>query len=747
VDRRIASSPLPAFLFALVAPLAAQQDAASLASQVEKDVTTALLARADALSQNAQHGRATEIRRLVLQEWSPGDERALPPLGFVKVGETWKRDANKAVIEVDQKGDSKTQKKIDQEWAKTEKDLVKQLEAVAKSLAAAGDADRAVRFHKRVLWFRPNDKNALAAIAGASFEGFTGTPMELAMLRRGRSLKQAVEFLLAWEPPMEPIAEPEPVMQAAGVPCIGVATPHFRIHGAVAPERLRLAAASAERALLLARLMFANQGGERFEPKKRYDILWTSDRAAYKKVLDACRSQFTPDRLRFLQEDCDYAFVQSGDKHLRLYTVANGTGDDFVQDVTARGVAQDAAGIDIEGLYEGIGHATVAILFDRTLSFFLEQPQGNTVTSWKPKPLLPDMETWRVIAAESAWAKNDTPTARLVLVQGSKLTNEERVKAWSMCDYLVRTSPTTLFDLAAVKTPDVREPDAVAAAFAKKTGKPVAALDEAWRAHWGTGHALRKAMLQPPQGKKETVADSRALAHAIWRARAAADCAPGGFVVAESPATQSVHDHYTAVEKHELQLKQMKASPKGANATPPAPPVPPAAIGTAVAVHEGLDADAAVRAWMGDPALRDYLLDPGRAMFAVAKGKRASILETFETVAPLQKGPPMCWPRDGQRAVPSAQGAGGTPITLHFFRDVEDAQLQRIACIVRVGGQQVPGTLQVLQGPSGRGARGCVAFVPSAPLPAGEGEVEWSVPVPLLGGKDVAQPRARFVVQ
>ncbi len=744
------SSPALALLAAVFGSAAggvAQQDAAALAAQVEKDVASALLTRADALSQNAQHGRATEIRRHVLQEWSPGDERALPPLGFVKVGETWKRDANKAVIEVDQKGDAKTQKKIDQEWTKIEKDLVKQLESAAKALTAASDMDRATRFYKRVLWFRPTDKNALAAIAGATFEGYTGTPQELAMLRRGRSLKQAVEFLLAWEPPMEEIAEPEPVMQAAGVPCIGLATPHFRLHGAVAPERLRLAAASAERALLLARLMFANQGGERFEPKKRYDILWTADRAAYKKVLDACRAQFTPDRLRFLQEDCDYAWVQSGDKHLRLYTVANGTGDDFVQDVTARGVAQDAAGIDVEGLYEGIGHATVAILFDRTLSFFLEQPQGNTVTSWKPKPLLPDMESWRVIAAESAWAKNDTPTARLVLVQGSKLTNEERVKAWSMCDYLVRTSPTTLFDLAAVKTSDIRDPDAVAAAFSKRTGNQVAALDDAWRAHWGTGQALRKAMLQPPLGKKETVADARALAHAIWRARAASDCAPGGFVVAESPATQSVHAYYAAVEKHELQLKQLKASPKGANALPPAPPVPPAAIGTAVAVHEGLDNEAAVRAWMGDPALRDYLLDPGRALFAVAKGKRAMMIETFDTVAPVQKGQPKCWPRDGQRSVPASQGAGGTPITLHFFRDIDEAQLRQIECLVRVGGQQVPGALQVLQGTAGRGARGCVAFVPSAALPTGDGEVEWTLPMTLRGGKDVPQPRARFVVQ
>ena len=730
---------------AAAAPLAAQADPGAVADQLEKDVATALLQRADALAKNQQHGRATEIRRLVLQEWSPGDERALPPLGFVKVGDAWKRDANKAVIEVDQKGDSKAQKKLDQEWAKTEKDLVKQLEAVAKSLAEAGQNDRAVRFHKRVLWFRPNDKNALAAIAGASFEGFTGTPQELAMLRRGRSFAQAVEFLRAYEPEIATIETQDPVLQKAGIAQLAVETAHFRLHGAaIAPERLRLAAATAERALLLSRLLFANANGERFEPKKRYDILWTGDRATYKKVLDACKEQFSLDRLRFLQDDCTFAFVQSGKEHLRLYTVAENTGDDFVQDVTARGVVQDAAGIDLDGLYEGIGHAAVGILFDRTLSFFLEQPQGNTVTSWKPKPLLPDMETWRVIAAESAWAKNDTPTPRLVLLQGSKLTNEERVKAWSMCDYLARTQPGLLFDLAASKTADVRDPDAVTAAFEKRTGKKLAAIDDQWRNYWGTGHALRKAMAQPPSGAKEAVASARTLAHALFRARAAADTAPGGFVLASSAEAQSVHDWFVAKEKWEEQQKRAKAAAKGAPVPPSQPPAPPASIGTSVAMFEGQDVDAAVRAWMGDVALRDYLLDPGRSMFGVGKGKHACVLELFHPKEPMTKGAVATWPRDGQKAVPSAYDGAGTAVSLHFFREVDATLLQQVACIVRAGGQQVPGTLAELQG---KGVGGCVAFTPSSPLPPGECEVVWTVPVPLLGGKDVAQPRARFVVQ
>ena len=161
-------------------------------------------------------------------------------------------------------------------------------------------------------------------------------------------------------------------------------------------------------------------------------------------------------------------------------------------------------------------------------------------------------------------------------------------------------------------------------------------------------------------------------------------------------------------------------------------------------MFEGQDVDAAVRAWMGDVALRDYLLDPGRSMFGVGKGKHACVLELFHPKEPMTKGAVATWPRDGQKAVPSGHEGVGSAMSLHFFREVDATLLQQVACIVRVGGQQVPGTLVELQG---KGVRGCVAFTPSSPLPPGECEVVWTVPVPLLGGKDVAQPRARFVVQ
>ncbi|MEQ1633840.1 MAG: hypothetical protein ABL997_15775, partial [Planctomycetota bacterium] len=500
------------------------------------------------------------------------------------------------------------------------------------------------------------------------------------------------------------------------------------------------------RGLLLARLLFTNADGERFVEKKHHDIVWTSDRATYQKVIDAAAEQFDKERLRFLKEDVELAFVRVGSEHQRVYTLANGTGDDFLVDVTARGVVQDAAGIENEGLWEGLGHAAVAFLFDRTLSFFMEQPHGNTVTTWKPKPLLPDMESWRQIAQDSAWAKNDTPTARLVLLQGHKLTNDERVKAWSMCDWLLRVDPTLLMQLAASKTETIRDPDAVAAEFHKRTDMQLADLDQAWRDYWGKGQALRKAMAAPPSGKKEAVADARSLWTAILQARAAADAGPGGFVLASSADAESAHAWMAAVAKFHEEQRRAKANPKKPvqQGPPPEPPAPPEVLLRTVVHHTGSDPTAAVLEWMAVPALRDYLLDPGRTMFACSKGPHGFVLELDDGAPRTLRGGGACYPRDGQRDVPMALGDGAMPVSLHFFREVDGGLLNSISCEVTAGGERIPGTLEIVQGKSGLGALGCVAFTPRSPLPSGEVEIVWKVPQPLRGGRDVPNPRVKF---
>jgi tetratricopeptide (TPR) repeat protein len=302
-------------LLAAVAAGARAQDTAvtaaeALAAKATADVVAAYHARADALAAQKQFGRALQLRRELIQEWAPGDARALKALGFVDVGSIWRRDANIVVFDRDQKGDAKVLKKLDSEWSRTQKDLIKGVEQAAQALTAAGAADRALVFWRRLLRLKPGDARATAALKLPTFDGIAGTPDELRLVRRGRAITQAIAFLKQWEPRIAPIQREHPVLKKAGLACTCVQSDHFTVFGTMPPDKLLLAARFAERALLLSRALFGTAGGAVFEPKLMRSIVCCGDKGSYHRVLDACAEQFDKDRLAFLKEYVELAFTR-----------------------------------------------------------------------------------------------------------------------------------------------------------------------------------------------------------------------------------------------------------------------------------------------------------------------------------------------------------------------------------------------------------------------------------------------------
>ncbi len=749
---------------AVAAPFGSAQaapsaDAEGQASKVDADVVAAFHARADALAAQKQYGRALQLRHELVQEWAPGDEKALKALGFVLVGAQWRRDANLVVFDRDLKGDAKAIKKLDQDWVRIQKDLGKAIERVAQAFAAAGTAERAAVYWQRLLRLRPGDAHASAALQLPTFDGHAGTPDELRQLRRGRVIVQAVQYLATVEFAAARVDAQNALLTKAGLAHTCLQSDHFRLCGTLPEDKLRLAIQFAERALLLSRVLIGCESGELFRPKELRNILLVGDKASYHKVLDACTGQFDAERLKFLKESVELAFVDVGGELERLYALTNG-GDDLMIDVTARGVVQDAIGLHADGLWEGLGHAACGFLFDRTLSFFVEQQHGNTVTSWVPKPLLPEMAAWREMASESAWAKNDTPTSRLVLLEGYKFSNEERVKAWAMVDYLMHSRPDLLLQLDAVKTKDVRDPLAVEAAFLRATGKDLRVVDDEWRDYWGKGEALRAAMQAAPAGAAADVDGARALAWAIDAVRVAADRPPAGFVVADGPDVAAAHDFVAQLQRWEKDRKD----PKKKDLAPPAAPV---AIGATVLLERSADVKAAVAGWMAQPVVRDWLLHPGRNLLGCSATRQSLVLDLTAPAVPVARGWPVAWPRLGQRGVPGAIAVGalgpafaeplaaaglaadaqvGMPVTLHFHRAITADEAREVACRLFVGGLDRDGVLVPLQDVDGLAAPGCFAFVPSAPLPNGEVDVRWNLPHGLLQ-RDEKFPTVSFQVQ
>ncbi|MBK8100984.1 MAG: hypothetical protein IPK26_28205 [Planctomycetes bacterium] len=736
---------------------AAPTDPAGMERALAARATTLLIGIADALAAEKQHGRALALRLEVLKEYDQDHATAREHCGYVKVSGIWRRDDNKVVFEKDAKGNAKVIQKIEKDLAAAIKELTAGHQKIAEAATAAADVTLATRHWQRLLRFRPGDAKALLALQRHDFDGFSGAPDDLAMLQRARGIRLAVDWLRRREFAVSKLADKCPILTKAEVQHHAVRSEHFTVHGNLPEGQMVLFAQYCERSLALCRTLFGTAGGAVFSPVLVRNVLLASDRATYQKIIDACADQFDQSRLAFLRNDVALSFLDRGEERVRLYLV---DGDEVLVDLAVRGVIQDATMFE-HGLWEGVGHAACGFFFDQTLTFLVEQQQGHTVTEWKPKPLLPDMETWRQIAAESAWARSDTPTSQLVLIHASKFDNEQRVKAWAIADYLFRTRPELLFELNQSRTDKIKTPPEIEGEFLRRTQMELPKLDADWRTFWTRGEALRAAMVAEPAGSKDEVAAARAVADAINEARYVAGRGPLGFHVSHHDDAAAVHRYHALRLRAEAELKK---NPKAKVTMPEVP----AGIGVTVMAYAGTDPVAAVANWLLQPGARDRLLHPGRQLVGVSPGKQALVVEFSLPQQATTRGAPLCWPAHGQREVATEAriadlgtalgvhfaGKGrpnaelvGMPLSLHFHRELSADDIRQVSCQVFAGGVELAGELLCVQGDAAMAvaAPGCFLFVPDRPLPAGaEVTVAWTVPKGVLP-KGESFPRVVFL--
>jgi tetratricopeptide (TPR) repeat protein len=660
----------------LLLPLAAQ-DAAALAAkeqQLAVRAATALNELADALAAQKQHLRALELRRAVWLDYAPDDAPSRERTGFVRVGDQWRKDDAKVVLDRDLKGDAKVLKKLDPQVLALQKELLTGHRALAQGYTALGDAERAGRHWQRVLRFAPGDAEASAALAMQQFDGFRGTPAELALLRRGRALRTASDWLVRTPFAVTNLdTEQHPLLAEAKIAHTVARSAHFAVWGTLPPADLATLAADCERALLLARTMFGTAGGAVFTPALHRDLVFLHDVAAYGAVLDLCAAQFDAERLRFLKEDVDQAFVSHGKESLRVHKATLGL--EASRDQAVRGIVQDALGVRSEGLFEGIGHAACGLLFGRTLTFMLEQRKERTAASWTQKLLVPDLAVWMQIAEESAWAKSDTRIGELVLLSAARFTTEQRVKAWAICHWFCHTDPELVLELDRSRTKDIKTPPEVETEFQRRTTRDLLRIDHEWREFWARGGALRAAMATDPlpadaaapavttSGKdkaptpaaleRQARLRARALVDAIDSQRAAAEVGPLGYHWSDRTEVLAVRSHEAELRKVE-QLRKKKPKETFAD------PVPPAELGRTVLWARDGEPAAVVEAWWRRPAWRDAMLHPGRDLVGVLAGGPPFAIDLVLPARPTTRGLPVRWPGAGQTGVGGGGGGGNS---------------------------------------------------------------------------------------
>ncbi|MBL9079372.1 MAG: hypothetical protein JNL08_17860 [Planctomycetes bacterium] len=745
------------------------QDAAPLLAreqQLKQRAVAGLNEAADAMAAQQQHRRALELRREVLIEYDTDDPVARERCGFVAAAGGWQRDERKLVLDRDLSGDKRAVKKVEQKLDALGRDLLKEHRALAEAFAKLPDPDRAAHHWRRVLRWSPDDRTALAALAQSTFEGFRGDARQMALLRRARTIRGAVDWLLRTPFQVDVVAgATHPLLTAAGLQHTGVRSRHFQVFGTLPSAQMAEIAQFAERALWLTHTLFGTSDGDVFRPIKHRDFLFVATSEAYNAVLDHCKTQFDADRLAFLKSEMiDQAFVEDRGVLWRLYRATKGRDIDL--DQTVRAVVQDASGIDTDGLYEGIGHAACGFLFGRTMTFLLEQKKERTSASAAESLLSPDFATWRQIAEQSAWSRTDSRTSELVLLSAARFSNEQRVKAWAIGDYLLHWRPEWLRELDRCRGNAVRTPPEVEAEFQRRTAYELPRIDSEWRDFWVRERELRDAMAKDPiagdKGPDPARQRARSLVDAVNAERVAAGRGPVGFYTADNGETRAVRSWSAELAKAEARRKK-----KPSEDVPL--PVPPAALGTTVAWSRAKEATAAVAAWLAVPSLRDALLHPGRGLCGAALGDEW-LLDLGELAQPTRTGLPTVWPAADQTGVPGdvavsgldarAQSAVvaagravtdrvGMPLTLHFAREVPRATLAAVRCRVFDGNLPIDGALAVYAADDTAHERcdGLVAFVPLQPLPSGHRlEVRWELPAELLP-PETGFPAALFTVR
>ncbi|MCA8953293.1 MAG: hypothetical protein KDE27_27525 [Planctomycetes bacterium] len=754
-------SPTQAIAVLLLLPLALSairaQDAAAVAARREAKLVAfaieSLHELADRYEADNQHGTALRFRREILLEYSENDAKAREKCGFGLVGAAWRLDAGKVVIDKDLSGTPKVLKKIERDCERFRREQLGEHRSLARAFAEAGDTARAARHWRRVLALAPDDKNAIAALSLARFQGFRGTADELVKVRRAWALRGAVDWLRRHDYPVARVENgSHPLLERAGLAHEGWRTENFTVWGALPGDQLPRVAQNCERALALCRTIFGVSLGHPFEPRVRRGVVMVADENAYQRVLDQCADQFDPHRLEFLKTQVDMAFLMVGDEQVR-FIKTNGSEDEAF-DQSVRGVVQDATIVQSEGLWEGVGHAGCGLLFGKTITFLEEQLDARTVASWAKTMLAPDMATWQRIAEQSAWGKSDTRTSELVLVSAARFTTEQRVKAWAICDWFFHWRPELLLELDDCHTEDARTPPLLEAEFERRTGIPLPRVDAEWRDFWARQAELRAAMradpLGEPEGKdrKHRLA-ARELVDAIDAARIAAARGPVGFYLGENVDTEAAlefADRLVRAER-EQQRKPKEEIPL---------PEPPAAIGANVLLSRRDAASDAVADWLRHPVWRDALLHPGRGLLGANRNDHCLVLDLGEPVQQTQRGAPLCWPRAGQGVIDGSAPAGelgatalaalaargktatdvvAVPFTLHFAREISAEDAAAIAAQVYFAGKRIDGVLVDYQDAAGsERTPGLFAWI-GLEAPPGDGEIEitWTLPAAALG--------------
>ena len=718
----------------LLAPLAAQDDEARFRS-----------GQADKLNKFAQQafdkGFPRQARLIWLQTiklYDPGSEDAHKGLGHVRAGNSWAPNPD-FEYPLDDTGSSKDGASLFKAYEKLKEDLASGHRRQAQKWAKADRTDKANEHYGMVLRWVKDDREAQEALEHRDVGGVTGTELEQTLYDRSKLIEKAVNEQSSVDYAVDKVDSKAQVLDRAQVPYVSVRSEHFLLHGDPDQEEfLKQALVWAERTIRVCQAAFPWQvrvGGE-----------WAffTGKDTYKQVLRA-NADMVPN-LEWKLENTSTSGVGN--------VVVGATGSvQVLYDACVRNVAKAYSQFRSDALSEGIGHTFVGMMFNnnRLFAVDLEKQQGTTASEEDREYTSPDFDVWKTLALEMAWKMTGGVAAiDLPYVEAAAFSNEQRIKAWSFCDYMMRRDPGLLKKLdelgMAQRQSGQKRPLDLAAAF-EESGATVAQLDKEWEDFWTEATPVLQAIRNntPPlsaisKGVEKWLA-------ALNEVRAANNAAPVTW--SSNLSTRCMeHAEYLKANKDERgpasehrELADLGGSHLASMFAQMAVVETRAKIGKAEDMFE---------AWMTIPGYRDALVhDFLRSVGIYTEGDILVMNVVSGLGAPKsRKSGYLCHPWQNATGIPAEasvadigpeleallekNGRGGQktvgyPLTIHFGQSVQGDRTSYRCNAVDARGNRIEGAILLDSGTIRRStAPGMVTFYPFEPLPRGKVAVNWS---------------------
>ena len=420
--------------------------------------------------------------------YDPDNEEAWTSLGYVKIGDSWNPDPENPYPAKDT-GSGSDGKPLRSAYESLQKSLASQHRQQAQKYDKAGRADRALHHWNMGLRWDGDDAEAKKALSHREVGGLSGTDLEMTLYERSKKIEKAVEEQSRIDYPSETVTGVEcaPLLRAQ-VPYVTVKSEHFTLHGDAAEEaNLHDALDWAERALRVCRVAFPWEVGDGPWPAQ-----WAffTAKETYQQILKANQVP-----------ELEWKLEHTTTSGIGDTVVATTSGKQVLLDACVRNVARPYSGFQTAGYSEGIGHTFVGMMFNnnRLFSVDLKKQQGTTASEEDREYQSPDFDVWKTLSLEMAWkSTGGVPASRLPFCDAASFTNEERIKAWSFCDYMLRRDPEMLRTMDRIaqemKQRGAKQPADFEAAFAEKHDVTIAQLDKEWEDFWTEASPVLKAI-------------------------------------------------------------------------------------------------------------------------------------------------------------------------------------------------------------------------------------------------------------